>query len=193
MIRNNYLYHYPNDKNVDKAFEAVPEDQPWEWYLSHANTNSIYLSSELVLGYGMMNTTGKSDPLEAFGEMMAKTMALANTMPEFLMRLVEAICFKYLGKDVTKPQARTVFKDPPELGTFWIPFFAEPDPEPVVDLKQKTIDEIIDSEALARSRPPPSATADYYPARVRCLGLPKVTSSSRLIQTASFSGAITPG
>ena len=130
MIRNNYLYHYPNDKNVDKAFEAVPEDQPWEWYLSHANTNSIYLSSELVLGYGMMNTTGKSDPLEAFGEMMAKTMALANTMPEFLMRLVEAICFKYLGKDVTKPQARTVFKDPPELGTFWIPFFAEPDPEP---------------------------------------------------------------
>jgi len=130
MIRNNYLYHYPNDKNVDKAFQAVPEDQPWEWYLSHANTNSIYLSSELVLGYGMMNATGKSEPLEAFGEVMKKTMALANTMPDFLMRLVEAICFKYLGKDVTKPQARTVFSDAPELGTFSIPFFAEPDPEP---------------------------------------------------------------
>jgi hypothetical protein len=130
MIRNNYLYHYPNDKNVEKAFEAIPEDQPWEWYLSHANTNSLYLSSELVLAHGMMNATGKPDPLEAFGELMAKTMALVNTMPDFLMRLVEAICFKYLGKDVTKPQARTVFSDAPELGTFWIPFFAEPDPEP---------------------------------------------------------------
>jgi hypothetical protein len=42
MIRNNYLYHYPNDKNVEKAFEAIPEDDPWEWYLSQANTNSLY-------------------------------------------------------------------------------------------------------------------------------------------------------
>ena len=90
----------------------------------------MYLSSELVLGYGMMNATGKAAPLEAFGEVMTKTMALANTMPDFLMRLVEAICFKYLGKDVTKPQVRTVFNDAPELGTFWIPFFADPDPEP---------------------------------------------------------------
>lgn len=130
MIRNNYLYHYPNDKNVEKAFEAIPEDQPWEWYLSHANTNSLYLSSELVLAHGMMNATGKPDPLEAFDDVMAETMALANTLPDFLMRLVEAICFKYLGKDVLKPQARTVFSDAPELGTFWISFFAEPDPEP---------------------------------------------------------------
>lgn len=130
LIRNNYLYHYPNDKNVEKAFEAIPEDAPWEWYLSHANTNSIYLSSEMVLGYGMMNATGKAASLEAFGTVMAKTMELANTMPDFLMRLVEAICFKYLGEDVTKPQARTVFSDAPELGTFWLPFFAEPDAEP---------------------------------------------------------------
>jgi hypothetical protein len=57
-------------------------------------------------------------------------MALANTMPDFLMRLVEVICVKYLGKDVLKPQARSVFSDAPELGTFWIPFFAAADAEP---------------------------------------------------------------
>jgi hypothetical protein len=130
MIRNNYLYHYPNDKNVEKAFEAIPEDEPWEWYLSHANTNSMYLSSELVLGYGMMNATGKATPAEAFGEVMTRTMELANTMPDFLMRLVEAICVRYLGRDLLKPQARTVIKDAPDLGTFWLPFYAHPDPEP---------------------------------------------------------------
>jgi hypothetical protein len=130
MIRNNYLYHYPNDKNVEKAFEAIPEDDPWEWYLSHANTNSLYLSSELVLGYGLMNATGKDTPAEAFGEVMTRTMQLANTMPDFLMRLVEVICVKYLGKDVLKPQARTVIRDAPLLGTFWLPFYAHPDPEP---------------------------------------------------------------
>jgi hypothetical protein len=124
MIRNNYLYHYPNDKNVEKAFEAIPEDDPWEWYLSQANTNSLYLSSELVLGYGMMNATGKQTPLEAFGEVMTKTTALANTMPDFLMRLVEVICVKYLGKDVLKSQPGVVIKDAPDLGTFWLPFYA---------------------------------------------------------------------
>jgi hypothetical protein len=131
MIRNNYLYHYPNEKNVQKAFEPIPEDEPWEWYLSPANTNSIYLSSELVLGYGMMNATGQPTPsAEAFGVVMKRTMELANTMPDFLMRLVEAICFKYLGKDILKPQGRTVINNAPELGVFWLPFFAEPDAEP---------------------------------------------------------------
>jgi hypothetical protein len=74
MIRNNYLYHYPNDKNVEKAFEAIPEDDPWEWYISHANTNSLYLSSELVLGCGMMNATEKDTTAEAFGEVMTRTI-----------------------------------------------------------------------------------------------------------------------
>jgi hypothetical protein len=134
MIRNNYLFHYPNDKNVERAFAAIPDDQPWEWYISHANTNSIYMSSELVIGYGMMNVTGKSDPLEAFGEVMGKTMGLANTIPDFLMRLVQVICVKYLGKDALQPRPGTIIQDAPELGTFWIPFYAHPDPEPRVGL-----------------------------------------------------------
>lgn len=115
---------------MEKAFEAIPEDEPWEWYLSHANTNLMHLFSELVLGYGMMNATGKATPAEAFGEVMTRTMELANTMPDFLMRLVEAICVKYLGRDVLKRQARTVIKDAPDLGTFWLPFYAHPDPKP---------------------------------------------------------------
>jgi hypothetical protein len=52
-IRNNFLYHYPNEKNVEKAFKAVPDSEPWEWYFSSANTNTMYFSCELVVGYGL--------------------------------------------------------------------------------------------------------------------------------------------
>jgi hypothetical protein len=51
-MRHNYLYHSPNDKNVERAF-AIPAGEPWEWYFSEANTNSFYFSCELILGYGL--------------------------------------------------------------------------------------------------------------------------------------------
>ncbi len=126
LIRNNYLYHYPNEKNVQKAFDAIPEDEPWEWYFSTTNTNSLYFSCELVLGYGLMNATGEPTPLGAFRVVMAKTMELANTMPDFLMRLIEVIGVRYLGKDIFKTQSQTTISDAPTLDEFWLPFFAEP-------------------------------------------------------------------
>jgi hypothetical protein len=127
MIRNNYLYHYPNDKNVEKAFEAIPEDETWEWYLSYANKNSMYLSAEMVLGAGMMNVTGKENPAEAFGEVMAKTMELSNAIPSFLMPLTKVICVKYLGADVLNSRSHTNIEGAPNLGTFWLPFYAHTD------------------------------------------------------------------
>jgi hypothetical protein len=123
LIRNNYLYHYPNEKNVDKAFEAIPEDEPWEWYFSVANTNSLYFSCELVLGYGLMEATGEPTPLGAFGVVMAKTMELANIMPDFLVRLIEVIGVRNLGTEIFKPHAGTKISDAPALRVFWLPFF----------------------------------------------------------------------
>ena len=127
LIRHNYLYHYPNDKNAEKAFEAIPDDEPWEWYFSRTNTNSFYFSSELVLGYGLMKATKEPTMMGAFGVVMASAMALADTMPDVLMRLIEAILVRHLGKDILKPQPGTTIRDAPVLGEFWIPFFAEAD------------------------------------------------------------------
>lgn len=126
LIRNNYLYHYPNDKNVLKAFDAIPADEPWEWYFSPTNTNSMYFSCELVLGYGLMDAAREPTVLGAFAVVMTKTMELANTMPDFLMRLIEVIGVRYLGRDAFKPQAQTTIRDAPALGEFWLPFFTEP-------------------------------------------------------------------
>jgi hypothetical protein len=125
IIRHNYLYHYPNDKNMEKAFDAVPEDEPWEWYFSTANTNTLYFSCDLVLAYGLMNATKEPTPLGAFGVVMTKTMELANTMPDFLMRLIEVIGTRYLGEEVFKAQGCMTISNAPNLSSFWIPFFAE--------------------------------------------------------------------
>src|SRR5580704_12395070 len=100
LIRHSYLYHYPNDKNVERAFEATPADEPWEWYFSQTNTNSFYFSSELVLGYGLMRATGEPTTIGAFGVVMTKATEIANTMPDFLMRLIEAIMTRHLGPDI---------------------------------------------------------------------------------------------
>ena len=125
LIRHNYLYHYPNDKNVERAFNAVPEDQPWEWYFSTANTNTLYFSCELVLGRGLMNMTKEPTEGAAFGVIMAQTKELVNLMQDFLMRLIEVIGTRHLGNDIFKPQERTTIANAPVLGEFWLPFFAE--------------------------------------------------------------------
>jgi hypothetical protein len=128
LIRHSYLYHYPNDKNVERAFEATPADEPWEWYFSQTNTNSFYFSSELVLGYGLMRATGEPTTIGAFGVVMTKATEIANTMPDFLMRLIEAIMTRHLGPDIFRPQPGVTITDAPALDEFWVPFFAKTEP-----------------------------------------------------------------
>ncbi len=124
-LRNNYLYHYPNDKNLEKAFKRTPEDEPWEWYLASTNTSSAYFSSELVLGNALMRETGEPTDTAAFSVVMTKAKELANTVPDFLMRLIEAIFKRHLRAGVLKPCARTTISDAPRFGEFWLPFFVE--------------------------------------------------------------------
>ena len=124
-LRNNYLYHYPNDKNLEKAFKRTSTDEPWEWYLASDNTSSVYFSSELVLGNALMGETGEPNDMDAFSVVMAKATELANTLPDFLMRLIEAIFKWHLRADVLTPCARTIISDAPKFGEFWLPVASE--------------------------------------------------------------------
>jgi hypothetical protein len=55
-LRNNFSYHLPNTKVVDRTFNSIPENEAgWEWYLSSTNTNSFYFSSDLIMTYGILN------------------------------------------------------------------------------------------------------------------------------------------
>ena len=124
LIRHNFLYHYPNEKVVDKAFRAAPEDEQWEWYLSQANTNSLYQSCEAVLGYGLMQITGEPDWTRAYEMVLKKAMELADVMPEFLMRLIGTIIVQHLGGNILAPQKGTTIRGAPHVQEFWVPFFA---------------------------------------------------------------------
>ena len=124
-LRNNYLYHYPNDKNLEKAFKRTPQDEPWEWYLASENTSSIYFSSELVLGNALMKETGEPTDIGAFSVVMTKATDLANTVPDFLMRLIEVIFKRHLREDILNPCSHTTIADAPKFGEFWLPFFVE--------------------------------------------------------------------
>jgi hypothetical protein len=55
-LRNNFSFHYPNSKVVERTFKSIPEDEEgWEWYLSYTNTNSFYFPSEHIMTYGVIN------------------------------------------------------------------------------------------------------------------------------------------
>jgi hypothetical protein len=127
-LRNNFLYHNPKPAALDKAFESIPADEDWEWYLSEANTNSFYFSCELAMGYAIMGATGEPLHIGAFGTVMQEVMQAANTLPYFLMPLMKAILTKHLGEAILKPHPGTIIENAPQLGQFWIPFFAATEP-----------------------------------------------------------------
>ena len=127
-LRNGFLYHYPKPAVLDKAFELIPADEDWEWYLSEANTNSFYFSCELAIGYGIMSATDEPLHVGAFGTVMQQVMQAANTLPYFLMPLMKAILTKHLGEAILHPLPGTVIENAPQLGQFWLPFFAGTQP-----------------------------------------------------------------
>jgi len=120
---------YPQPAELEEAFKSIPADEEWEWYLSEANTNSFYFSCELAIGYGIMSATGEPNHTFAFGAAMREVMQVANTLPYFLMPLMKAILTNHLGATILNPQPATVTKNAPQLARFWIPFFADTQPQ----------------------------------------------------------------
>lgn len=127
-LRNNFSYHYPNAKMVEKTFKSVPDNEEgWEWYLSHTNTNSFYFPSEHIMTYGVMNEAkDKSSPQTALSEVLKEIKHVAGTIPRFIMPFMRAMLYKHFGESIldTLPR-KTIIRDAPSLCEYWIPFFAE--------------------------------------------------------------------
>jgi hypothetical protein len=126
-LRNNFSYHMPNTKVVEKTFNSIPENEDgWEWYLSPTNTNTFYFSSDLIMTYGIRNfASNKTSPEAALGEVIKEVRQVANTMPYFFMPFMRAILFKHFDESILNTQPGVTISDAPSLFEFWIPFFAE--------------------------------------------------------------------
>jgi hypothetical protein len=127
QLRNNFSFHLPNAKIVERTFKSIPANEDgWDWYLSSTNTNSFYLSSDLIMTYGIINlATNKTSPDVALGEVIKEVRQVANTIPYFLMPLMRAILVKHFGESILDALPGVTITNAPPLFEFWIPFFAE--------------------------------------------------------------------
>lgn len=127
-IRNKFSYHFPRADEIKQGFEAVPDDDelPREWYLSEANSNSSYFSSEMAVSFGVISQVqGEPNLVSAFRKLSREVIQVANTLQYFLMPFMRAILLKHFGPSILHHKPGTTINDAPGLYDFWIPFFAE--------------------------------------------------------------------
>jgi hypothetical protein len=61
LIRNRFSFHYRDDDDlVEQSFQDTPADDEWRFYLSHAQGNSFYYASELVVQYGTIKLAAQA-------------------------------------------------------------------------------------------------------------------------------------
>ena len=104
LVRNRYAYHYPTTDDLRQAFESVPENEDWSWYISEENTNSFYLSCEIVVGYGAIGVVGEPDQNDGLNRLLKETMSVANALNDFLAGLLAAM----VRSNFSKFPARTL-------------------------------------------------------------------------------------
>ncbi len=68
LIRNRFSFHYKDDwDRVEESFQEIPDDEPWQFYLSNMNGNSFFYASELVVAGGVIKLASQApDPSESY-------------------------------------------------------------------------------------------------------------------------------
>ena len=86
-LRNTFAFHYPEQPDLEAAFEDVPDDEDWAWYPSAQISNSFYLASDYVISAGILRATGETDTAKAFEKVMGMVMPVSNDMTDFFLYL----------------------------------------------------------------------------------------------------------
>lgn len=131
-VRSNFVFHNPEDADVDAAFEAIPEHLEWDWYLSPAVINTFYVISDLVITFGMVNATGATDPVAAIEKIVTDVKSVSGWVNDFALSFAEAVLAKHFDKDVTGELVARLDNAPNVFGVR-LPFYVEvPDAPEVV-------------------------------------------------------------
>jgi len=125
-IRNNYAFHFPDNADVEAAFEAavqVPDaDSNWTAYFSDYNANTLFQFSEFVLNNGVMQQIGVDDEIESHTLLMKELGRAANDLVIFAKSFTAAVWERHF-EDVT-PSAQNIQAKCPD--TVLLPFLVEP-------------------------------------------------------------------
>ncbi len=132
-LRNKYVFHYPEDDEVESAFIAASNDPDWDsdwaWYLSHNNHNSSYLASDVVILHAMLGASGKADLIRSHEKILEEAGQVNDCLSHFTLSFFEAVLTKYSETQI-KSEVCQVVKDAPNVFDFWLPVYIEiPTPE----------------------------------------------------------------
>jgi len=124
-IRNTLAFHLPAAHVVESAFDDVPDDEDWAWYVATSHSNSFYLASDYMITSGIIKETGEPDVAKAFCRAMDEVITASKELIEFFSQLMGAIVLRHLGPGTLSPAEGSgiIIAGAPGLRTFAIPFF----------------------------------------------------------------------
>jgi hypothetical protein len=127
-IRNNYAFHFPDNADVEAAFEAavqVPDaESNWTAYFSDFNANTLFQFSEFVLNHGVMQQIGIDDEVESHTLLIKELARAANELVIFAKAFTAAVWKRHFEKEGITPSARDIQATSPD--TVVLPFVVEP-------------------------------------------------------------------
>ncbi|MBN9006424.1 MAG: hypothetical protein J0H40_13550 [Rhizobiales bacterium] len=101
LIRNNFSFHPPNNKVLNKAFADAADDpasdELWSLYFSQHGFNSLFLVSDLMVIHGIKRFTKKQDMQEVQRVLMKNVVDAANNVFEYTMSFFAAAWIKHFG------------------------------------------------------------------------------------------------
>jgi hypothetical protein len=127
-LRNNYVFHYPKDDEVERAFRGASNDPDWDgywaWYLSDNNHNSSYLASDVVILHAMLGASGKGNLIKSHERILKEAGKVNECLSHFALSFFEAVLTKYSETQI-KSEICQVVKDAPNVFDFWLPVYIE--------------------------------------------------------------------
>jgi hypothetical protein len=126
-IRNNYAFHFPENADVEAAFDAAAQiphrDSNWAAYFSDYNANTLFQFSEFILNHGVMHQIGVSDEMESHTLMLKELARAANDLVIFAKSFTAAVWKHHLEAGNGTTTARNIKAAHPD--TVLLPFLVE--------------------------------------------------------------------
>lgn len=132
-IRNKLSFHYKDEDDlIERNFHAMPESEPWEFYLSQTVGNSFYYAAEMVVTLSIVDLAiSDHEPVDArdlgreargFTQLCEIVSSVSKQLTELFNQLIAIIV------EQSMPNVDVRFEtlpDGPNISTLSLPFFIE--------------------------------------------------------------------
>jgi hypothetical protein len=133
IIRNNFSFHYPNDKvlnaAIEDAYNSPESDDLWRVYFSSYGFNSMFLVSDLMAIHGISILLKEKDIAKLQVRLMKEVHKATEHTFEFTKAFFAAVWLKHFGSVIDAKELITI-DNPPNWLSVTIPFFIDLSGEP---------------------------------------------------------------